>query len=385
MICASCGADNREGNKFCGMCGARMENRTVERRIAQGSLTCPACHHVNEPGHRFCGSCGTRLDRRGNDRRGALPEARAAAIANIQLPSPDLPAAARHESRLASQAAHASDQPAPLRTATGAATGIFRDNSARTASIGGPSFLGLSDDSQDQGEYLLEDEAASGGVLRKLVLLAILAAVGGLVFIQWRSNTGFFANPKLPEPPKIASPPLPVPAHQETGEAAPHDPSPPADTSKQSLSDPSDKKPDTSDRKSDRAVADLEDHAESRSPAKSVKSAKSKTMDDASSGRSPSPALLRAQDFLLGKNGVKQNCEQGLVYLRAATKANEPAAAIQMGSLYASGHCVTRDRVLAYRWFNSAHELQPDNLEIKSNIAQLWGQMTAQERRQAAR
>jgi TPR repeat protein len=108
-------------------------------------------------------------------------------------------------------------------------------------------------------------------------------------------------------------------------------------------------------------------------------------MEDASSDRSPSPALLRAQDFLLGKNGVKQNCEQGLVYLRAATKANEPAAALQMGALYASGHCVTRDRVMAYRWFNSAHELEPDNPEIKSDIAQLWGQMTTQERRQAAR
>ena len=74
-----------------------------------------------------------------------------------------------------------------------------------------------------------------------------------------------------------------------------------------------------------------------------------------------------------------------MVYLRAATKANDPAAAMQMGTLYASGHCVTRDRVMAYRWFNSAHELQPDNPEIKSDIAQLWGQMTVQERRQAGR
>jgi TPR repeat protein len=321
-----------------------------------------------------------RIDRRGNERRTAVPEARAAAIANTQLPPPDLPAVAKQQSSLAAHAAHVhvddqlDDQPASFRTSTG----IFRDNSTRTASIGGPSFLGLSDDSQDQGEYLLEDEGSSGGVLRKLVLLAILAAVGGLVFIQWRSNTGFFANPELPKPPKIASPPLPVPQpdHQVSGEAASHDSSPPADSAKRPSPDPLEKK---SDSKPDATVADGEDHAVSRSHAKH------KTTEDASADRSPSPALVRAQDFLLGKNGVKQNCEQGLVYLRAATKANEPAAALQMGALYASGHCVTRDRLMAYRWFNSAHELQPDNPEIKSDIEQLWGQMTAQERRQARR
>jgi hypothetical protein len=315
-----------------------------------------------------------RIDRRANDRRTVVPEARAAAIANVQLPPPDVAAAAKQESRLGGHAAHGNDQPASFRTSTG----IFRDDSVRTPSIGGPSFLGLSDDSGDQGEYLLEDEGSSGGVIRKLVLLAILAAVGGLVFIQWRSNTGFFANPKSPEPPKIASPQLPPrqPDPQGTGQAASQDSSRPADPAKRSSSAGPDTKPDT---KPDTTVANDEDHAESGLPAKK------KTTEDASSDRSPSPALLRAQDFLLGKNGVKQNCEQGLVYLRAATKANEPAAAMQMGALYASGHCVTRDRVMAYRWFNSAHELEPGNPEIKSDIEQLWGQMTAQERRQAGR
>jgi hypothetical protein len=371
MICAFCGTDNREENKFCGMCGVRLENRNGERRIAQGSvsLTCPACRQVNEPGHKFCGLCGTRMDRRGNDRRTAMPEERAAAIANVQLPPPDMPASAQQESRSAGQAAHVNDQPAPLRTSTG----IFREASTRTTTIGGPSFLGLSDDSGGQGDYLLEDEGSSGGVLRKLVLLAILAAIGGLVFVQWRSNSGFFANPKLPEPPKIASPqlPLPQPDHQEAGKVTPQDSSPP-DSAKQSASDA----PDT---KSDTTVAKDEDYAESRSHAKK------KTTEETSSDHSPSPALLRAQAFLLGKNGVKQNCDQGLVYLRAATKANEPAAAMQMGALYASGHCVTRDRVMAYRWFNSAHELEPDDPEIKSDMEQLWGQMTPQERRQAGR
>jgi TPR repeat protein len=97
----------------------------------------------------------------------------------------------------------------------------------------------------------------------------------------------------------------------------------------------------------------------------------------------PSSTLLRAQQFLQGK-GVQQNCEQGLVYLRAAAQKNEPAAAVQMGALYASGHCVQQDKVMAYRWFNAAHELQPANQWIQRNLNQLWSEMSDQEHRLAA-
>src|SRR5436853_370927 len=66
-------------------------------------------------------------------------------------------------------------------------------------SISGPSFLGLnSQPAGGDGEYLLEDEPSGGG-LRKLLLLVVLAAIIGLVFVQWRSS--FKANPK-PEPAK---------------------------------------------------------------------------------------------------------------------------------------------------------------------------------------
>ena len=94
----------------------------------------------------------------------------------------------------------------------------------------------------------------------------------------------------------------------------------------------------------------------------------------------PSATLVRAQQFLQGR-GVPQNCEQGLVYLRAAAQKNEPAAAVQMGALYSAGHCVKQDRVMAYRWFNSAHELQPANQWIQKSMDQLWAQMNEQERR----
>jgi predicted ATPase/class 3 adenylate cyclase len=49
MRCASCGFDNPEEMKFCGECGAALQQR------------CPQCGFASPPGFRFCGVCGTSL------------------------------------------------------------------------------------------------------------------------------------------------------------------------------------------------------------------------------------------------------------------------------------------------------------------------------------
>src|SRR5579885_1661704 len=49
MVCASCGAENPAGHRFCGQCGSAL------------STTCPACGHEARPGERFCGACGAAL------------------------------------------------------------------------------------------------------------------------------------------------------------------------------------------------------------------------------------------------------------------------------------------------------------------------------------
>ena len=49
MQCANCGAENREGRRFCAGCGASL------------ALPCPACGFGNEPGENFCGGCGAAL------------------------------------------------------------------------------------------------------------------------------------------------------------------------------------------------------------------------------------------------------------------------------------------------------------------------------------
>jgi len=345
-----------------------LERRQAERRKAQNgvSLKCPSCGHLNEPGHRFCGLCGTRVERRSAERRNGAAEERAAAIANAQLPTPDVPTPL---------------EPPPSRTAvlvepshSRQSAGIFRSEPAGTPTIGGPSFLGLNDDSPNQGQYLLDDEESSGGVLRKLVLIAILGAIGGLVFIQWRS--GFWASPKTPEPPRVSSAPVTTPAAKPAPSGAPKE-SPEQAGMQGSASAPG-------NASATIPPADTSARVEEEDGSKPTDSSKKPQSTEAvPSTRKPSAALLRAQDYLQGRGGVQQNCEQALSYLRVAAQGNEPAAAMQMGALYATGHCVQRDPVMAYRWLNSAHELEPENAEIQANIDRLWGQMTAQERRQA--
>jgi uncharacterized membrane protein YvbJ len=49
MKCAKCGAENRQGAKFCNECAAPIE------------ASCPKCGSRNKPGAKFCDECGTSL------------------------------------------------------------------------------------------------------------------------------------------------------------------------------------------------------------------------------------------------------------------------------------------------------------------------------------
>ncbi len=49
MRCSKCGAENREGAKFCNECAAPIE------------ILCPKCSSRNKPGAKFCDECGVRL------------------------------------------------------------------------------------------------------------------------------------------------------------------------------------------------------------------------------------------------------------------------------------------------------------------------------------
>ena len=50
MRCSNCGAENSEGKRFCGDCGAALAHR------------CARCGADNPAGKRFCGDCGAALE-----------------------------------------------------------------------------------------------------------------------------------------------------------------------------------------------------------------------------------------------------------------------------------------------------------------------------------
>jgi hypothetical protein len=337
--------------------------------------------------------CGTRTERRVQERRGSGSEPiRAAAIANAQLPTPESAKASKADRP--SQAATVVDLPEPGVRRNEPA--VFREPPANGSHISGPSFLGLNTEPEGSGaEYLLEDEPSRGG-LRKLILLVIIAAILGLIFVQWRSS--FKASPK-------ASPAKPAP----TTSAAPQANSPLPNSDGTAPANTNDNSAAANSAASDPTGNDPKSHAEdpggsivpsaaaaSPSPSADPPPEKKPPESDAAESATdtkppeethlpdhkPSAALLRAQQYLQGR-GVPQSCEQGMLYLKAATDKGDPAAAIQMAALYASGHCVKQDRVMAYRWFNSAHELEPANMWIQKNMDQLWSQMSSQERRLA--
>jgi hypothetical protein len=424
MQCTFCGTENRPGYKFCGMCGVRLERRQTDRRVQQGGISqkCASCGHLSEPGLKFCGMCGARIERRVQERRTVENGSRAAAIANAQLPTPEAPRPVKLERPAVAQsvvdlppAGVRRGEPAifqnePIPNESIQNESIQKDprssqadeskvatvrEPANGSHISGPSFLGLnSQPESSSGEYLLEDEPSHGG-LRKLLLLVILAAILGLIFMQWRSS--FKASPK-PGPSKAE--PASTPAGANVPPSAPNsDPAgKDATASTQNSDDPpaakDPAKDDDTRKASEEPIAAVvpnpaaasapaptetsDESADAAKPAAETKAAPETHLPDSK----PSAALVRAQQYLQGR-GVPQSCEQGLIYLKAATDKGDPGAAIQMAALYASGHCVKQDRVMAYRWFNSAHELEPANMWIQKNMDQLWGQMSDQERRLA--
>ncbi|MBV8140222.1 MAG: AAA family ATPase [Deltaproteobacteria bacterium] len=73
MRCAKCGAENSEGKRFCGDCGAPLENR------------CAQCGADNPAGKRFCGDCGAPLAASGGS--GQSPDSLPPPTAELRAPT----------------------------------------------------------------------------------------------------------------------------------------------------------------------------------------------------------------------------------------------------------------------------------------------------------
>jgi TPR repeat protein len=90
------------------------------------------------------------------------------------------------------------------------------------------------------------------------------------------------------------------------------------------------------------------------------------------------------EKYLYG-NGVAENCGHARKALLAAAQHSNPKAENVLGTMYATGHCATRDLPTAYRWFSRSLRKDPSNTRIEQDLKVLWNQMTPEEQRLALR
>ncbi len=282
------------------------------------------------------------------------------------------------------------------------------------AQVSGPSFLGLADSAPGSGDYLLEDPPS--GAWRAWAVLLLLVLLGVLGYMQWRTN--WRAQPSSPPPaqssPSDAQPQGKAsPASEATGipaanaqqaanlsepffqvskgkaaAAAPEK----KDASATEAADAKESPPDKRDAAPGEDQPDKPDEQPAAKPERKPKShlrnpaaERSTTVERSTTAEAqPDPMVLMAQRYLYGQ-GVRRDCDQAMIYLRAANQKASAAARSQMGALYATGYCLPLDRVRAYQWFTSALNLEPANAALQRERNNLWAQMSSDERQQAVK
>jgi len=288
----------------------------------------------------------------------------------------------------------------------------------------GTSMLGLAHEpsAQDRVAYLLQDdEPPPKSPLRFIIPIVILAAAAWAGW-HWRDDIRTLiatlqgtpaqdatstvspptssdtsqpqpqaapapaANPPAPAPqasaPATSSTPAPqaaAPAPTDQGNNTHSQQSaqaPPAETqlgsSEPQSAPPADQAP---------APSEARDQTAAATPQPSLPKAKPK----------PSPAQpaqegdaqeSEGEKYLYG-NGVTADCGKASKNLLASARKGSAKAQSVVGSMYATGHCVSRDLPTAYGWFAKALHQDPNNRRYAGDLEVVWRQMTQAERQLA--
>ena len=190
---------------------------------------CPACNQRNPEDNRFCGMCGAKLERRRTPDSELLPEdsehhSPAAEIPAVSVPkspgqeplhwhaAPDAPKASPKDPETIEKPLPTGDKPIaeepraavpprapavsePTPTTSGSYMGFTLANEPAEKpraegdsgyAVSGPSFLGLSEQGGSSPEYLLEDDAPRHSAGKWFLGLVLL--IGVLAYGQWRAN-----------------------------------------------------------------------------------------------------------------------------------------------------------------------------------------------------
>ena len=433
MRCQQCGQSNPEKNKFCGMCGSKLEPVAIDDSDPLG-LEAPALW--SEDRAQSAKQDSTQL--RKQDRQREL--LRDAATRS---------SSAGGRTSISSTAAVESFPPNPVEVETHDLPRQKEPAARRTSGIAGPSFLGLGDEGNDSGfvydkprndgfiydtdvetpEYLLE-EVPRGVSWRAWALFTLLLVGAGLGYIQWRAShnqgpdiaailagNGATVDPSGPvmtgnsAKPAAKNPDTPATDADETNPANDGDTESTSSNGATAASSSDAKAAPDSNTASTKAAnkASSENPAAADDAKEASASASSpKDADEAAKPESDGPVaketkpqhaklapveaeaapkplgdkdplIVEAERYIQGR-GVRQNCSTGINLLHQAMSAGNPAADVKMGALYWSGTCVTQSNVAAYQWFSRAHALEPQNRWIERSRNSLWAGMSTEEK-----
>ena len=92
----------------------------------------------------------------------------------------------------------------------------------------------------------------------------------------------------------------------------------------------------------------------------------------------------RGTAYLYGR-GVRENCDEAVRNLKAASAKSNAKARSAFGTMYATGHCVPRDLPTSYSWFALALRVDPNNQILEKDLTAVWNQMTPPERQMATK
>lgn len=122
--------------------------------------------------------------------------------------------------------------------------------------------------------------------------------------------------------------------------------------------------------------------SQSAATKKSSKVRDDSTAQDAGNDAANQALEATGEKYLYG-NGAPQSCSMAQKNLLAAAESSNSRAASVLGTMYATGHCVTRDLPLAYFWFAKAMQQEPNNARLEHDLTAVWNEMTPDERQVA--
>ncbi len=132
------------------------------------------------------------------------------------------------------------------------------------------------------------------------------------------------------------------------------------------------------------AIEETPARDQSRKGVAAVASSKAQVQPVSASTRGRNSSETEGEKYLYG-DGVPANCVRAQQYLLVAAEHSSAKAQSAVGTMYATGHCATRDLPLGYRWFARAQRQNPRNRIIEEDMRVLWNQMSPEERKLATR